>query len=334
MLAASAVLLGVFVVIESRAAHPLLPLRVLRDRTRGGSYLAIGLSGIAMFAVFLFLTYYLQRSKGFSPIETGLAFLPMSAAIIVTATSVNIVFLPRVGPRALLTLGMVLGAGAMVWLAQVTPTSSYVSHILPALLVMGVGMGNIFAPAIASATYGVEPHDTGVASAMVNTMQQIGGSIGTALLSSIFASAVTAYSAGGQAAHAAARGRGRGARVHRRVLGRGRCLRLRRDRGRHDDAQHPRRARVRGGARARNRGRGRAGGRPGVTRIGARGSLHATSSQRSADWAAHLLSLEALRGNADALLEWTTRDYCIDDMPHSTVSARERSRREVMSSLR
>jgi predicted MFS family arabinose efflux permease len=195
MLAASVVLLGLFVAIESRAAHPLLPLRVLADRTRGGSYLAIGLSGIAMFAVFLFLTYYLQRTKGFSPIETGLAFLPLTAAIIATATSVNVVFLQRIGPRPLVTAGMLLGASAMVWLAQLTPSSSYAGHVLPALLVLGVGMGNIFAPAIASATYGVAPHDSGVASAMVSTMQQVGGSIGTALLSSIFASAVTAYTA-------------------------------------------------------------------------------------------------------------------------------------------
>ena len=195
MLAASVVLLALFVAIESRAAHPLLPLRVLADRTRGGSYLAIGLSGIAMFAVFLFLTYYLQRTKGFSPIETGLAFLPLTAAIIATATSVNVVFLQRIGPRPLVTAGMLLGASAMVWLAQLTPSSSYAGHVLLALLVLGVGMGNIFAPAIASATYGVAPHDSGVASAMVSTMQQVGGSIGTALLSSIFASAVTAYTA-------------------------------------------------------------------------------------------------------------------------------------------
>jgi EmrB/QacA subfamily drug resistance transporter len=195
-LAASVVLLAGFAAIEARAAHPLLPLRVLRDRTRAGSYAAIGISGIAMFAVFLFLTYYLQRTKGFSPIETGVAFLPLTAAIIITATSVNVVFLRRIGPRPLLTLGMLLGSGAMVWLAQLTPSSSYAGHILPALVVIGVGMGNIFAPAIASATYGVAPHDTGVASAMVNTMQQVGGSIGTAVLSSIFASAVTAYAAG------------------------------------------------------------------------------------------------------------------------------------------
>ncbi len=196
MLTASAVLLCLFAFVESRVANPLLPLRVIADRTRGGSYLAIGISGVAIFAVFLFLTYYLQTTKGFTPIQTGLAFLPMTAAIMITATSVNIRFLAKVGPRPLLILGMSLGAIAMAWLSQITVDSSYAGHILPALIVMGIAMGNIFAPAFASATYGVDPHDSGVASAMVNTMQQVGGSIGTALLSSIFASAVTSFAAG------------------------------------------------------------------------------------------------------------------------------------------
>ena len=131
MLTASAVLLGLFAFVESRVANPLLPLRVIADRTRGGSYLAIGISGVAIFAVFLFLTYYLQTTKGFSPIETGLAFLPMTAAIMITATSVNIRFLAKVGPRPLLILGMSLGAIAMAWLAQITVDSTYVGHILP-----------------------------------------------------------------------------------------------------------------------------------------------------------------------------------------------------------
>jgi MFS family permease len=120
----------------------------------------------------------------------------MTAAIMITATSVNIRFLNKVGPRPLLIAGMTLGAVAMLWFAQLAVDSSYVGHVLPALLVMGVGMGLIFAPAIASATYGVEPRDTGVASAMVNTMQQVGGSIGTALLSSIFASSVASFAEG------------------------------------------------------------------------------------------------------------------------------------------
>jgi EmrB/QacA subfamily drug resistance transporter len=195
-LAAAVVLLSTFAWVESRVEHPLLPLRVVADRVRGGSYLAIGISGTALFAVFLFLTYYLQQTKGFSPIETGLAYLPMTAAIMITATSVNIKILARTGPRPLLVLGMALGALAMVIFAQLETDSSYVGHVMPGLIVMGIGMGNIFAPAISSATYGVAPTDQGVASAMVNTMQQVGGSIGTALLSSIFASAVASYAEG------------------------------------------------------------------------------------------------------------------------------------------
>jgi len=196
MLAASAVLLTAFVVIESRAAHPLLPLRVVRDRTRGGAYLGLGLAASAMFAVFLFLTYYLQRTQGFTPIETGLAFLPMTAAIITTATAVNLVLLRRLGPRPLLTAGMTLGAAGMVWFAQLTPDSSYAGHVLPALVVTGLGLGAVFSSVFSTATYGVAHEDAGVASAMVNTMQQVGGSLGTAMLSSIFAHAVSSYTAG------------------------------------------------------------------------------------------------------------------------------------------
>ena len=195
-LALAVVLLTAFVFVESRVHDPLLPLRVVADRVRGGSFLALGISGAALFAVFLFLTYYMQLTKGFSPIETGLAYLPMTAAIMVSATLATTRFLDKVGPRPLLVLGMALGALAMVWFAQLHSTSSYAGHVLPGLIVLGLGMGNIFAPGIATATHGVAPTDTGVASALVNTMQQIGGSIGTALLSSIFASAVSSFAEG------------------------------------------------------------------------------------------------------------------------------------------
>src|SRR3954452_15683610 len=195
-LALAAVLLTAFVLVESRVRYPLLPLRVVADRVRGGSYLALGISGTALFAVFLFLTYYLQLTKGFSPIETGLAYLPMTAGIVVSATLANNIFLPKVGPRPLLVIGMILGAAALAWFAQLDADSSYAGQVLPGLVVLGVGMGNIFGPGLSSATYGVDPADAGVASAMVNTMQQVGGSIGTALLSSIFASAVTSFARG------------------------------------------------------------------------------------------------------------------------------------------
>ena len=124
-------LIVLFVWLERRAAHPLLPLRVVLDRDRGGAYLAIGISGAGMFGVFLFLTYYLQQTLGFSPIQTGLAFLPMSAAIMVTATTATTVLVPRVGPRPLVTTGMALAAVAMAILAQLDVDSSYAAHVLP-----------------------------------------------------------------------------------------------------------------------------------------------------------------------------------------------------------
>ena len=159
MLAAAVVLLAAFVLIESRVAHPLLPLRVVADRTRGGSYLAIGIAGIAMFAVFLFLTYYLQQTKGFTPIETGLAFLPMTGG---DHAHRDVGEHPASWRRSARgrcsSLGMALGAvGDGAGSRSSTPTSSYVGHVLPAPVVMGVGMGNIFAPAFATATYGVDP---------------------------------------------------------------------------------------------------------------------------------------------------------------------------------
>ena len=157
----------------------------------------MGIAGAGMFGVFLFLTYYLQQTKGFSPIKTGLGFLPMSAAIMVTATTATTKLVPRYGPRWLMTLGMALAATAMaLFFAQLGVTSSYAGHVLPGLIVMGVGLGLIFAPAFNGATLGVEPHDAGVASAMVNTAQQVGGSLGTAFLSTIFATAVRNYAEG------------------------------------------------------------------------------------------------------------------------------------------
>ena len=188
-----AVLLATFVVAERRSSHPLLPLHVILDRTRGGSYVAVGLSGIAIFGIFLFLTYYLQEIKGYSPVTSGLAFLPMIGCILLSSNVSSIVTLPRLGPRVLITTGMLFGAGAMTYLAQLTVTSSYAGGVLPALLILGLGFGMIFAPAINTATAGVQRQDSGVAAALVNTMQQVGGSIGTALLSTIALTATTSY---------------------------------------------------------------------------------------------------------------------------------------------
>jgi EmrB/QacA subfamily drug resistance transporter len=187
------VLLAGFVVVERRSAHPLLPLRVIVDRTRGGSYVSVGISGIAIFGTFLFLTYYLQEVKGYSPLTTGLLFLPMIGCILVASNLSSIVLLGRLGPRVLIAGGMLLAAAGMAILTQVTVTSSYAGLLLPALLIMGLGFGMIFAPAINTATTGVRRADSGVASALVNTMQQVGGSIGTSALSTAALTAAASY---------------------------------------------------------------------------------------------------------------------------------------------
>jgi predicted MFS family arabinose efflux permease len=193
MLATGVLLLMVFAWLQSRVRNPLLPLKVVADRNRGASFLAIGISGAAMFGVFLFLTYYLQQSRGYSPISTGLAFLPMTLAVMVTAVTTNTKLRGRFSPRSLVTLGMGLGAVGMVGLTQLTLTSGYAGAILPWLAAMGVGMGLIFGTAMNNATLGVQATDAGVASAMVSASQQVGGSLGTALLSTLAASAATSF---------------------------------------------------------------------------------------------------------------------------------------------
>ena len=193
LIAVALVLLGSFVLIERRSAHPLLPLHVVLDRNRGGAYLAIGLASAAIFGVNLFLIFFLQQTLGFSPVECGLAFLPLSAVIVVVAATAQTQAVPRVGGKPLLVAGMAFGAVALVLLAQISVGSSYATDVLPGLLVLGVGFGLIIAPALALATLGVDDSDTGVASAMVNIGQQLGGSIGIALLTTFFSSAVSDY---------------------------------------------------------------------------------------------------------------------------------------------
>ncbi|WP_418957561.1 MFS transporter [Streptomyces tritici] len=189
----SVVLLGAFVLTEALVKSPLLPLRVLADRNRGGVYLSLGLAVIAMFGLFLFLTYYLQVVKGYSPVTTGFAFLPMIAGMIIGSTQIGTRLMTRVAPRLLMAPGFLTAAVGMLLLTQLEVGSSYAGLILPAQLLLGLGMGTAFMPAMSLATHGVDPRDAGVASAMVNTSQQVGGAIGTALLNTIAASATTAY---------------------------------------------------------------------------------------------------------------------------------------------
>jgi EmrB/QacA subfamily drug resistance transporter len=192
-LALGVVLLAAFVRAEQKVGHPLLPLRVIADRARGMAFAAVGIAGLAMFGLFLFLTYYLQLVLGFSPVMSGLAFLPMIACVMISSNTSNIVTLPRFGPRIVITIGMTTGAVGLAYLSRLDVDSSYATGVLPALILMGFAMGMVMAPSMNTATAGVQPQDSGVASALVSTMQQVGGSIGTAVMSTIAASVTTTY---------------------------------------------------------------------------------------------------------------------------------------------
>ena len=205
-LALGAGLLALFSLIEWRSANPLLPLRVLADRNRGASFISSLLAGIALFAMFLFLTYYFQQILGYSAIKAGFAFLPFSAGIVAGA-ALSSQLLPRIGPRPLMGAGFLLAAAGLAVFTQVHPDSSYLTNILPAELMVSLGMGTAFVPMSSSALIGVEESDAGVASALVNTTQQTGGSLGVALLNTVAASATTGYLVshhGGQAVFKAA----------------------------------------------------------------------------------------------------------------------------------
>jgi len=191
----SVVLLVAFVVIELRTKSPLLPMRVLLERNRGGSYLASLIVGSGLFAMFLFLGLYLQVILGYSPIKTGFAFLPFSITIILTAgLAANL--LPKVGPRPLLVIGLIFAAVGLLYLTRITPQTSYTTHVLPAMIVMSFGLALVFIPLSSTALHNVGHDDAGVASALINTSQQVGGSLGTALLNTVAATATAGYAAG------------------------------------------------------------------------------------------------------------------------------------------
>ncbi|RSM75157.1 MFS transporter [Actinoplanes sp. ATCC 53533] len=188
-----AVLLVVFVWLESKVAHPLLPLRVVLDRTRGGSFVAVFVIGMGMFSIFLFLTYYFAASLGYSPIKTGLAFLPMVAAVVVSSTTMPSLVLPKVGPKIVVSASFLVAAAGMALLTRLELDSTYAAHIMPGLILLGLGLGGVMTTAFQGATSGLHRDDTGVASALINTGQQIGGSISTALLTTVASSAATDY---------------------------------------------------------------------------------------------------------------------------------------------
>ena len=199
-LAAGAALLATFAAWQARAAHPLLPPRVVLDRNRGGAYLSFFIAAAGLFGIFLFLTYYLQQTLGYSPLVTGVAFLPLSAGTIVASNLATIVLMPRTGPKPLVAAGMAAAAGGAAWLAQLGPHTGYAAGVLGPIILAAVGLGLVIAPAINTGTFGVAPQDAGVASATATVGQQLGASVGTSLLNTIFTAAVTSY----LAAHLAA----------------------------------------------------------------------------------------------------------------------------------
>lgn len=188
----AAILLTSFVIIERKVKNPLMPLRVITDRNRGGSYLGSLVVGAGLFSMFLFLGLYLQNILGFSPLKSGFAFLPFTAGIIIFA-GVASQLLPKVGPKALMVPGLIAASIGLLALTRITPETSYLTHVVPSLLIMSSGMALVFIPLTSTSLHGISGHDTGVASAMVNTSQQIGGSLGTALLSTIAVTATTSY---------------------------------------------------------------------------------------------------------------------------------------------
>ena len=197
-LVAAVVLLIIFVAIESKVANPLMPLRVVTERNRGGSYLGSLVVGAGLFSMFLFLGLYLQVILGYSPLKSGFAFLPFTAGIIIFA-GIASQLLPKFGPRALMVPGLVAAGVGLLLMTRITPDTSYTTHVLPSLLIMSSGMALVFIPLTSTSLHAVSSHDTGVASAMLNTSQQVGGSLGTALLNTIAATATTSYIAANSA---------------------------------------------------------------------------------------------------------------------------------------
>ncbi|MGP3951298.1 MFS transporter [Streptomyces sp. 7N604] len=192
-LAAAVVLLAGFVLMEQKARAPLLPLTVVTERNRGGVYASVALVMSGMFGMTLFLAYYLQIVEGYTPITAGFASLPMSAGSIMGSTQIGARLMNRIRPRLLMAPGFLVAAAGGLMLTQLEVGSSYARLVLPAQLLMGLGIGSALTAAMSLATHGVKPRDAGVASAMVNTSQQVGGAIGTAVLNTIAASTTTAY---------------------------------------------------------------------------------------------------------------------------------------------
>ena len=187
-----AVLLTIFFFIESRIKSPLLPLRLITDRVRAGSFLSQIFVGLGLYGMFLFMTFYFQDVHHYSAVKSGLLFLPFSLGIIVSA-SVASQILPKAGPRPLVTIGGLMGATGLFTLSFVKPDSSYLVHVMPAMTITSLGLGMVFVSVSSTALFNVRPQDTGAASAVLQTAQQIGGSFGTAVQNTIVVSTGAAF---------------------------------------------------------------------------------------------------------------------------------------------
>jgi EmrB/QacA subfamily drug resistance transporter len=191
-LAVAVVLLIAFILVEFASTHPLLPLRVVQDRNRAGAFLASLLTGAGLFAMFVFLSYYFQQVLHYSALRAGVAFLPFAVGIILAAAA-STTLVPRIGARVPMTLGLLIGAVGLAWLTKIGVHTSFWTHVLPPEILMSVGLGLAFPPLSSTALIRVRDQDSGVASALVNTTQQIGGSLGTALLNTLAATATANY---------------------------------------------------------------------------------------------------------------------------------------------
>ena len=186
--AVAVLLLGLFLLTETRARQPITPLRLFADLGRSGSYLARLLLVAGMFGMFFFLTQFVQEILGFSPLAAGVAFLPLTLTVFgVSRAAPRLI--PRFGGTRLMLAGMLPVIAGMAWLAQVSAGTSYLAGILGPMLLLGAGMGLVFVPLTAASLAGVAPADSGAASSMVNVMQQVGGSLGLAILVTVFGSA-------------------------------------------------------------------------------------------------------------------------------------------------
>ena len=190
---ASLLLMALFVIREARTPNPLLPMRIVLDRVRGGAYATVALTIAGMFGAFLFITYYLQVVLHYSPLQAGLAFLPMTVASQAGSWLIASRLMPFVPPRALMAPGAFVAAGGMASLTFLHTNSAYATQVLPAEILLGLGVACVMVPAFSTATQGVDRREAGIASAAVNTAQQIGGSLGTALLNTIAANATIGF---------------------------------------------------------------------------------------------------------------------------------------------